>query len=70
MRVGLFGLLGIVFIVLKLTGVIDWSWWLVTMPLWAGVAFTLLILIIAYLCELYATFKIDKKWGYKLWQNM
>lgn len=24
----------IVFLVLKLTGVIDWSWWWVTSPLW------------------------------------
>lgn len=24
----------IVFLVLKLTGVLDWSWWFVTMPLW------------------------------------
>lgn len=40
------GLLGIVFIVLKLVGVIDWSWWYVTMPLWGGVAVLLIILVI------------------------
>ena len=28
------GLLFIVFLVLKLTHVIDWSWWWVTAPLW------------------------------------
>lgn len=28
------GLLGIVFIVLKLCHVIDWSWWLVLLPLY------------------------------------
>ena len=32
--VGFFGLLFITFLVLKLTHVIDWSWWLITMPLW------------------------------------
>lgn len=32
--IGFFGLLAIVFITLKLTGVIDWSWWWVTAPLW------------------------------------
>ena len=32
------GLLGTAFVVLKLTGVIDWSWWLVTLPFWAGLA--------------------------------
>jgi hypothetical protein len=34
----LIGLLFIAFLVLKLTGVIDWSWWWVTSPLWLPVA--------------------------------
>lgn len=29
---------GVVFIVLKLTGVIDWSWWLVLLPLYLPMA--------------------------------
>jgi len=33
---GLCTVLFIVFLVLKLTEVIDWSWWYVTMPLWIG----------------------------------
>ena len=33
-----FGLLQIVFIVLKLLGVIKWSWWLVLLPLWIDLA--------------------------------
>lgn len=36
--VGFVGLLTIVFITLKLTGHIDWSWWLVLAPLWIIVA--------------------------------
>lgn len=36
--IGVFGLLGIVFVTLKLTGVIDWSWWWVTLPFWGGLA--------------------------------
>ena len=40
------GLLFIVFLVLKLTHVIDWSWWWVTAPLWGGVALALGILLI------------------------
>jgi hypothetical protein len=32
--VGLLGLLGVVFVTLKLCGVIDWSWWWVTAPFW------------------------------------
>lgn len=30
-------LLGVAFVILKLTGVIYWSWWYVTMPFWLGV---------------------------------
>lgn len=35
---GFLGLLAIVFIALKLTHVITWSWWWVTAPLWGGFA--------------------------------
>ena len=31
-------LLFLVFLVLKLTAVIDWSWWWVTAPLWIPIA--------------------------------
>ena len=31
-------LLGLTFVVLKLTHVIDWSWWWVTCPFWLGLA--------------------------------
>lgn len=31
--------LGIVFIVLKLCGVISWSWWWVTAPIWGEITF-------------------------------
>ena len=34
--VGLLGILGVAFVVLKLTGTVDWSWWWVTAPFWAG----------------------------------
>ena len=40
----------IVFLVLKLVGVISWSWWWVTAPLWISICFGLIvatILIIA-----------------------
>lgn len=39
-------LLGIAFIVLKLTGYIDWSWWWATLPLWGGLAVVIVGLII------------------------
>lgn len=40
------GLLGIAFIVLKLTRVIAWSWWWVTAPFWGGLALAAAIAII------------------------
>lgn len=38
---GLSGTLFVVFLVLKLTGNIDWSWWWVTAPLWIPLALLL-----------------------------
>ena len=43
---GILGLLGILFVGLKLTGYIDWSWWWVTAPFWGGLAVVLGILAI------------------------
>jgi hypothetical protein len=47
----IFGFLGVAFVVLKLTGYIDWSWWLVTLPFWFGLAlfagFMLIVLLVA-----------------------
>ena len=40
--IGFLGLLTIVFITLKLTGVIAWSWWWVLSPFWIPLAITLL----------------------------
>lgn len=41
--IGLGGLLFVVFLVLKLTGTIDWSWWWVTSPLWIPSALALVL---------------------------
>jgi hypothetical protein len=43
---GLCTILLTVFLVLKLTGVIDWSWWWVTAPLW--MPFSLLLVFIMF----------------------
>lgn len=40
------GLLGVALVVLKLTGFIDWSWWLVTLPFWGGIALIVFILLV------------------------
>lgn len=44
--IGFFGLLTIVFIVLKLTKVIDWSWWWVTAPAWGSAALILIVAVV------------------------
>ena len=48
--VGFVGLLTIVFITLKLTHYIDWSWWWVLSPLWiaaiAGIVIFVIVLVI------------------------
>ena len=43
---GFCGTLTIVFIVLKLVNVIDWSWLWVLSPLWIDVILTIIVLII------------------------
>jgi hypothetical protein len=53
---GISGLLFVAFVVLKLTHVIDWSWWWVTAPLWIPVLIVLgicaIVLLIALAVEL------------------
>jgi hypothetical protein len=43
--IGFFSALEIVFIVLKLCKVINWSWGLVLLPLWGGAVLGLLIFV-------------------------
>jgi hypothetical protein len=45
--IGFCGLLFIAFLVLKLTHVIDWSWWWITAPLWGSVAIIIAVVIVA-----------------------
>lgn len=51
--IGFAGLLAIVFIVLKLTHVIAWSWLWVLAPLWIPLAFVIVILLILGLTALF-----------------
>lgn len=44
--IGFTGLLGIVFIVLKLTHVIGWSWVWVLCPLWIGIVLYAVIVLV------------------------
>ena len=60
MKIGFLELLGIVFIVLKLTDVIGWHWALVLLPLYGGVIVTLTIMLIG-LCVSYITIEKEKR---------
>ena len=44
--IGFVGLLTILFIALKLTNYIDWSWWWVLSPLWISFLIGIIIILI------------------------
>ena len=58
--IGFFGLLTILFIGLKLTGFINWSWWYVLMPIWGAIAFGLILFLIIILIGYFVTF-LDRR---------
>lgn len=59
--VGILGPLGVVFVTLKLCGVIDCSWWWATVPFWGvhAVTFTLLLLVllVMWIARILATWR-------------
>ncbi len=57
--IGFVGLLTILFIGLKLTGYITWSWWWVLSPLW--IPFVLAVLFLLTVLVLGGTVKIKRK---------
>ena len=61
--IGFSGILFIVFLILKLTNVIAWSWWWVTSPLWITIALNILIIISIVLFQfIIIRKKINKKY--------
>lgn len=48
---GIIGLLGVLFVALKLLGVIDWSWLWVTAPFWGGLAIVALLLAVFFVLK-------------------
>lgn len=56
--ISLSNILTVVFVVLKLTGVINWSWWLVFLPSLIHIGLTLVGLLIVALVTL-AVYKYD-----------
>ena len=59
--IGICGVLTIVFIVLKLVGIINWSWLWVLCPLWIDILLTIIVLVIIAI--------IDNKARKKTWKS-
>lgn len=55
--IGFPALLFLAFLILKLCGVIGWSWWWVTAPLWGSFAFLLVVLPIVGVIALWISAK-------------
>lgn len=53
-RIGFCGILTLIFITLKLIGIINWSWWWVLSPLWIPVAIALFIILIILVIKIFA----------------
>jgi len=51
--VGLVSLLTVLFVGLKLTKYIDWSWWWVLSPLWIDALFVISIIIIIAIVQVF-----------------
>lgn len=54
---GVLSVLLIVFIVLKVTNVINWSWGLVLLPLWIGLGIVAIVFVIAVIVAIIAAIK-------------
>ncbi|QIW86393.1 hypothetical protein VLC5_23 [Klebsiella phage VLC5] len=47
MKMGICSVLGLIFVTLKLTGVIAWSWLWVLLPFWGPIALAVILLFAA-----------------------
>lgn len=54
--IGFLSVLFFIFLVLKLTGYIAWSWWWVTSPLWIPVAIVIIVALV------YWSYRMVRKW--------
>jgi hypothetical protein len=51
--IGFAGLLTVAFIVLKLMGVIAWSWWWVLSPIWITILLIIAIVVLSVIVKLF-----------------
>lgn len=51
-EIGFSSILFFIFLVLKLCGIIEWSWWWVTAPLWMTVGFVVIAILFLVLLKI------------------
>ena len=57
---GLIGVLTLIFVVLKLSGNITWSWWWVLSPMWIGGSLTMLLVVLIVTKTILSIRKMNK----------
>lgn len=62
--IGCLTVLGLIFITLKLTGHVAWSWWWVLAPFWGPWALVAVLLFLAGLFELPGAIRRSRKRAY------
>ncbi len=67
--IGVCGLLFVLFVGLKLTEVIDWSWWWVTAPLWGGFALVVAIVCGGFALAYVGIFGLTLIQKFQRWRN-
>lgn len=60
---GIFEVLTVVFVVLKLLGVISWSWWAVFIPLYIALLIHAVIITLIVVANVKLKREIDKEFG-------
>ncbi|UVX28965.1 hypothetical protein A1p_00033 [Klebsiella phage VLCpiA1p] len=62
MKMGICSVLGLIFVTLKLTGVIAWSWLWVLLPFWGPIAvFVLFVVLVVPVCTLLGIAKAKRE---------
>ena len=59
MQIGFPGLLALIFITLKLTDYIDWSWWWVLSPIWLPL--TIVMVVASFILAMGGVVRVNRK---------
>lgn len=59
-QIGFCSILFFIFLTLKLTGHVEWSWWIVTLPLWGTLALGLALFGVAF-CALCVANAVNRR---------